>query len=262
MNRFIAKNRWFSYLLLGVLLLIIWASFADGVFELWFAVILTASLAVCCLLLPLSAANILLQKAIDRLEHECDPHSLLMEIEDQLCYVRSSTHRQLIIIDYAAALIDCGKFSEAKERLESVDINLLAATPLEHKALYYANLSCACLGLDEFETAEAYREKSAQILQLAKNKKLKNKIFASLRFNAAEYSALCKSYDTALALLETIPDTSKRISVEKAFLYGQIFLAQEKTEEAHSNFAFAAANGGGLYIAQRARQLLEASNKQ
>ena len=256
LNRFFAKNPWFSYLVTGLLLTIFWLGYFFAEYSLTATIIFSIAVVIIYPLLPLGAANKLSIEAAKKLRDECDPYPLLLETQDQLTYVKNIGRRQLIMMDYASALNGIGKSDEAYENLCSINLDLNLGATIETRAVYYFGMSNLSLEVGKYEESLSYHTKASQIAGAIKNKKLKESIFSSLRTVAAEQAIYRKDYDTAISLLSTVEDKNKITSVSKAFLYGKIAIAQGNTEAAKNNLLFVINNGNKLGCVEQARQIL------
>lgn len=256
-NRFLAKNSWFSYTLMGITLASVWFYYFSCERGLVFAVIFSFLAAFIYCLVPVGAANKLTIKTIKKLDDECDPYPMLLETESQLSYVKNANRRQLCIINRATALSCMGRYSEAYGQLCAIDIDELPGTTPDTKAIYYANLSSHALGVGEFQQSVSYHAKASQMTSLLKNPKVKDILFSSLRATSAEQAIESGEYQTALELVRSIEVKAKRQSVNNAFLYAKIALAQGDKENARANLLYVINNGNKLGCVVEAKKLLE-----
>lgn len=256
-NRFLAKNPWFSYLSTGIMLTILWYAHFIIELDLTFTIIFSIIIIIVYPIMPLGAANKLIMDATKKLDNECDPYPLFLESEDQLGYIKNAGRRQLCMINRAAALSELARYTEAYESQCAIDINLVAGTTLEVKALYYVNLSSFALGVKKIEESISYHTKASQITGLLKNKKYKDLLFSSLRLISAEQAIESGEYQTAIELIKSVEPKTKRQSVANAFLYGKIALAMNDKEGARANLLYVINNGNKLGCVNEARKLLE-----
>lgn len=256
-NKFLAKNPWFSYMLTGIMLTILWGAHFIIELDLTFTIIFSIIIIIVYPIMPLGAATKLLTNAGKKLDGQCDPYPLLLEVEDQLTYVKSADRRQLLMIERTTALSCMERCSEAYELLKAIDINMLMSTTLNEKAVYYANLSAFALDVGKFDESVSYHAKASQITSLLKNQKVKDVLFSSLRVTSAEQAIVGGDIQTAIALVGSVEDKTKRISVAKAFLYSKIALAKGDAEVARTNLLYVINNGNKLGCVEEAKALLE-----
>lgn len=201
-------------------------------------------------------ARQLITKAERALREQCDPYPLLIETQEQLAYVRSKTYRQILLIDYCAALRYMGEYGKVLELLESINIDKYPGTLPLTKAVYYINLTDIYLYFNNMGKAEFCQHKSIQLFNDFKNRKQKNILWTTIQYNAAEIEYLKRNYEKAIEILSSIPDTNLKDAVCRALSYAKILIAQGRNEEAKEYLDFVIDKGNSLVDVQTAKRLL------
>ncbi len=203
-----------------------------------------------------SCARQLLIKALNALNDECDPYPLLKEAENHMSYAYSQSNKQVLLIDYCCALSEIGEYKENLEKLESIIIDKYTSTLPITKAIYYNNLAAAYLNLNVLEKAELCINKAKQLYDELKNVKQKNMLSSSIQSNIANLAYHRQDYNKSIEILDNIQTKNLRDSVYIALSYAEIYIVQDKIEEAKLKLQFVIENGNKLIAVQRAKDLL------
>jgi len=68
------------------------------------------------------AKQILLTRAIKKLNDDCDPQPMLEEVEMQLSYIKSRIQRTILLINRALVLKEMGQLDDAERIFTEMDI--------------------------------------------------------------------------------------------------------------------------------------------
>lgn len=198
----------------------------------------------------------LIKAAQKTLWDQCDPYPLLNEIEVQMTYKNSEHFKQLLLIEYSLVLQVIGEYNKAMEKLESVNIENYAKKSPSSRSQYFGRLASIHLCLNDIEKAELNINRSIEILNGEKNKKLKSMSLMLIQYKVAELSYLKKDFDKSIEILNSIVERAKINFLHKAFLYAKNYIEQNKIDEAKVELQFVIQNVNKLIYVQIAKDLL------
>lgn len=204
-----------------------------------------------------SSALKLLKYADEALQNQCDPYLLLKETEELLPKIKSDPLKQVVLIDYSAALSFIGEYQKAYDVLKEINIDKYASTSAAIKAVYYHNLASLCTELNDFETANLWYQKSEQLYVDLTNPKQKSQLDQTMRLGKVEDCIRKNEYDQAWNLLEEHKPKSKLEFVNHAFLAAKVLIAKGNREQARKQLQIVIANGNKTYSVTEAKTRLE-----
>ena len=161
-----------------------------------------------------------------------------------------------IVLTLAIAYLDIGDYQTAKITLEQLP-NL--ENKKSDKALKASYLSAWCsyyLGVNDLEQAEQYFEKFCQLIDSHAN--LKSQFMDSYRLYKAVFSMAKGDFEDAEATLKVQLKNAKNLLQEVYchLLLGEVYLHENRLNEAHDILEFVIRNGGDTHYVNDARELL------
>lgn len=203
-----------------------------------------------------SCANQLILYATKELNDNCDPNPLLEETLDGLKYVKKGVDRQIYIIDYSTALSALGEHEFAYRQLSEINIDKYAGTLPVVKIVYYNNLGYFAHILKKDDAADLMHNKALAMYNELKEGKQKKELEFTLLSSQA--SACLRAGDPigALSYANRLSPPSKYGEIETAWLFSEIYLAQNDTLSAKKYLEKVASSNPCLYIVKEAKRLL------
>lgn len=190
-------------------------------------------------------------RRLNLLERDLDPEAFVEAIEEQR-KITGKSRRINAYLDYdlVVGLISMGKYQEAKDIIDNIDIKYI---PKWNGALlgYYNNKMILLYNLGKKEEADKIFEKYVKDFPL-KTPKLKyymKNILAGKRFeedNLEECKELCNEYLSV--------NKSKRIELELLYMLAEIDEKQGDKKSAREKYSKIAKEGNKLYTASLARE--------
>ncbi len=145
-----------------------------------------------------------------------NPYPLLNITEALLSFNLSESQKQATIINHCEGLRYTGKYKEAYERLNELNIDKIP-TAINTKIVYYANLSDLCSHLGKYDESIFYYKKVITLFSDMKEGAVKRNIQNSyvLTFLDIQNCLITKRYDEVInlsALFLANQDMQKRVS--------------------------------------------------
>lgn len=204
----------------------------------------------------------LMQPAVLALENECDPYPLREKTKELLTYPIPASQRTNVLINYAAALIECGEYQACLALLQGHNIDLdTAALPMT-KFVYYNNLAAVCHCLKDSAAAELWHKKALQIYDAIPQKKIKTNLYPAILLSKAESLYRQGQYKECITLLEEHSPLSLRATVSNACLFAECSLACGDPLTARGKLNFVLQKGNRLQEVTRASALLAECERQ
>ena len=199
----------------------------------------------------------LLQRTYRTLREECDPEPFLQHVEKMISRTKSEARKQLLTVDLAVALVYMGDYRKVYDILKSINIDKFASTLPLQKVCYYNNLADVCMKLEDFEEAELWYQKTAQLYADVKSSKLKASLAGTIQSGEITSLYCKKDYEGALELLNSRKPECLLIEVEDALLCARIYVAQGETALAKQKLEYVIANGNKTCLVGEAQDLLK-----
>lgn len=202
----------------------------------------------------------LLQEPVEQLQQQCDPYPMMEETQRQLSRHFDGPHRQLLEINYAAALRETGEFEKAWQLLEEINIDKFPGTTPYLKYIYYHNLCDINYVLDRRDEARIWHRKVRQIHRDILPSKGKLELDATHDLMEAHILYYEGNYEDALRKVAWIKLPNRKMALDGALLAAKCHIALEEPEKAREKLQYVIDNGNKLYIVKEAGALLEALN--
>lgn len=201
---------------------------------------------------------VIINKAFDALDRECDPYPL---IEETTLLLRSLAHSkdntQMFIMYQHNALSHAGEYDKAYAVLGTMQPEKMSKKFVESMVIlkhYYMFSICDKMGRDD--EADAWFEKMEDAYGAAKDPLTATRVGRSVE--NARVINMCRKgeYDEALEILNEGKAETNLTKVLRAMRFARIYLGMGDTEAARENLEFVAGHGGKLYYVERANSLL------
>lgn len=203
-----------------------------------------------------SCTNLLIMEANKELQENCDPTPLLRETAEALKYEKNGMNRQIYLIDYCVAMGALGEHEFAYRQLSEINIDKYAGLPPLIKVVYYNNLGYYGGLIGKRETEDLLHKKAMEIYDTMKPSKQKDTLVLTML--SAQASACLRQGDFAGALdyAKQMEPDNKYAEIETAWLFSEIYLAQNDTLSAKKYLEKVASSNPCLYIVKEAKRLL------
>ncbi len=193
------------------------------------------------------------------LDDECDPDKYSQIINDIYDHNKIKVFRVTLLTHKAMALCSIGKYEENLELLKSIDIDQYPIQ-IEIKILYYNNLADAYIRVGEIGKGAVILSKANEMIDRARfNEKRKNLLKNCLESNSIDVLINENKLDEAekLILGKMKIFLNNRHLVELKNSLATLYLKQGRIDDAKDCLDFVVNKGNKLFIAQKAKKLLE-----
>lgn len=193
------------------------------------------------------------KKRLRILEEELDPEAFIEAIEKQRKITgKNKRINTFLNFDVVAGLISMGRYKEAKDVMEKIDIRYLSKWSGSLLA-YYNNKMLLFYNSGEKHMADEIYEKKVRDfpLKTPNLKAIMNLILASKNFEDGNYEESKELYNKYLSI-----NNSKRLELEILYIFAEIDEKQGKIEAAMEKYSRVAKEGNKLYIVSKAREKL------
>lgn len=231
------RAEWLSYLVLNALLLLISSIFVS------------------------IARSLCLNSTVHHFHALCDPEPTMREAERQLAIAKDDVYRKLLLINYYTMQSALGLYEKARDGLNTVNLDQSPAIPPYLKFVYYNNLSSVYDNLGQNEDAERHYQTAAHFYRTLKPKYQKACRISMDLLHAQAYIRNRTDLDRALQLLDQMSATNENQRVGRAFTRAQVYLLQNRIDEARADLDFVIAHGNKLALVAEARELLKGTEQ-
>ncbi|MDR1564246.1 MAG: hypothetical protein LBS74_04725 [Oscillospiraceae bacterium] len=257
--RWSAKHRWYITIAYNIIFwipiiisLLLGALFDFSFYVVYFLLIFPTSL-IFLIYFPKKAID----KAIKKLDANCDPYPLLETVNEQLTYVRLKSFVTVLQQYKGIALALTGQYAEA---LEIACKNNLEAkrTPIPTQIAYCIDLAALYTETGDYSSAALCFNKADQLLSLKLSPHVKSSCLIVYNLNFATYKIYTQQIGEASVLVDSINDSNfgVRSLVDLNLLKSRLLIAQNKPQEALPALRYVINNGNRLYAVTEARELL------
>lgn len=198
----------------------------------------------------------LMRRPLAQLEQNCDPYPFLEELEIQIATPQENFQGQMILINYAMALVHTGQNEKALEILEGIEIDRYPSASPFAKFIYYNNLCDVMTRLGRYPEANIWYERACQIYRNLPNNRFKQRLERTVEMNEIENLYRDEDYAYALRRLAKIPCPTQRSLMDAALLAAKCNLGLGETEKAREKLLYVIDNGNRLHCVTVARELL------
>lgn len=199
----------------------------------------------------------LIQKALLKLENNCDPYPLLEETKKLLTYKNPKAAGQNLLINHCVALRCTGEYQKVYDTLSAINIDKYAGTLPFVKCVYYNNLMDVCLLLEKNEQAELLYAKTTMLYADIKNRKQQKALAPNALCAKASDCFRRQDYAQTLRILGELKPANARMDVEIALLCAETYLKLGEPERAKAKLLYVIEHGNKLFCVAEARKLLE-----
>ncbi len=207
-----------------------------------------------------SAPAKLTQEPTEQLQQHCDPYPLLEELERQCGWNLNGWQGQLVRIDYATALQNCGEYRKAGQILENINIDKFPGTTLAFKYIYYHNLANVLYRLDRREEGRIWYKKSLQIYGDIPNGKVRQPLVFPHDMMEAKFLHYEGNHAEALQKVAWLKCPHMHSLLCAAMLAAKCHIALEEPEKAREKLQYVIDKGNKLHMVEEAKELLETLN--
>jgi len=252
LTRWIATHRIVVYII-SVVILVAWNLFNTSFFNMGVISFLIIFFAI---LLPDLCTNKIINRAIAKLNNECDPYPLLEESEFFLARKNKKMWEHAHLTNKYCALREMGRYREVYDGLSEMATKKYRGVSPIGAYVFWNNFAdiCTILGKKE-EEVELYakaQECFAKIKPKKQQEQMEN--YACIRSAAHLY---CQgAYEDALKTLKQFQPQSLRNEISMHKLFGEIYLKQNDVEQARYHLQIVAEQGNRLYEVEEAKALL------
>ena len=203
-----------------------------------------------------SCTNLLIMEANKELQENCDPYPLLRETTEALKYEKNGVNRQIYLIDYCVVMGSLGEHEFAYQQLSEINIDKYTGMPLLIKVIYYNNLGYYCRLIGKNESADLLHQKALAIYNTLKEGKQKENLKFTMLSAQASACLGNKDFAGALNYANQMKPDNNYAEIETAWLFSEIYLAQNDTLSAKKYLEKVASSNPSLYIVKEAKRLL------
>lgn len=256
LDRWIAKHRKLAKWLFGALLVGCYSLLLVLGVPLW-AVIIIDLFVLLVNSTHIDGSLMRLQKQpTQALISDCDPYPLLQETTEQLTYGPTGVIEQNIKVNHALALREVGRYQDALELLNSINIDRYAATLPVTRFVYYNNLTDVLTLLGNYPEAEVWYQKAVQIYQDMPENKLKQRLRPVVEAMAADAWFRRGEYEKTIECVNALYPSEAYNQINQAMLIARCYIALGQPEEARKPLEFVVAKGNRLHAVAQARAML------
>ena len=222
----------------------------------WLIIIFNIAFVVITYVYVIFNTSIIMQKAVKKLEDECDPYPLYAATSELLTYKNTKLVHMVILINHALALREQGEFEKNLNLLKEADKDIIAEMIPEHQVLYYNNLMDAYGKLEMYADAQdAYSKMKSLYEKITDEKQLKT--LEHTMQSAEVFHIYCeKDYEKVISRLEQSEDSCKKNKMDSAMLYAKATIEVGKVHSAREKLQYVIENGNKLYVVKEAQQIL------
>lgn len=208
-----------------------------------------------CSVLLVCCGNRLFQEAFRQVNQQCDPELFLREMEASLTYSLPPMRMLINEINYALALMYSGNYTQAYERLNTINISHPRIS-VNIRTVYYANRLDLCFLMGKYQEVEDLYEKMARAFDNMKPGKAKEMIRHAVEGNTALYHFCRGEYAQALQLREQAQPKDLCSRVCDALCCARLYAAMHERDKAMEQLQFVLEHGNKLNYVTEARALL------
>lgn len=252
LTRWIATHRIVVYII-SVVILVAWNLFNASFSEMGIISFLIIFFAI---LLPDLCTNKIINRAIAKLNNECDPYPLLEESEFFLARKNKKMWEHAHLTNKYCALREMGRYREVYDGLSEMATKKYRGVSPIGTYVFYNNFVdiCILLGKQE-EEAELYAKMQGYFEKI-KPQKQREQMRNFSRMREAAHLYCQGAYEDALKVLEQFQPQSLRNEISMHKLFGEIYLKQNDVEKARYHLQIVAEQGNRLYEVEEAKALL------
>ncbi len=256
LDRWMAKHRRLAKLLFGTLLVGCYSLLLVLGVPLWLVILIDLFVLLVNSVHIDGSLTRLQKKPLHILNNDCDPYPFLQETTEQLTYKTTGVMEQTIKINHAAALREVGRYQDALELLNSINIDRYAATIPVTRFVYYNNLTDVLTLLGNYPEAEVWYQKAVQIYQDLPDSKLKQSLRPVVEAMAEDAWFRRGEYEKAIECSKARYPKEPCNQINQAMLIARCYIALGQLEEARKPLEFVVAKGNRLHAVAQARAML------
>ena len=197
----------------------------------------------------------LLNKAVFRQAKECDPEVLLCECRRQLPTVKPGEYKNLLLLNYYTAQHMLGEHQKALDSLLSLDLGKVKKRPTSVNFAYCNNLSDIYDLLGQTEAANHWYREATEIYRALSKPEQVAYHSTMILLEAQNCIRNRTDLDRALQSINALPESQGAQGIGRAITRAQIYLLQNRIEEARADLDFVIAHGNKLGYVALAREL-------
>jgi len=197
--------------------------------------------------------HLMRRKAAETYHYDCNPHPMEVVAREQLAYVRFVSARIVLQIALSTALNAMGRYDEAKQTLQTINIERPLLSP-HTKIGYYNNLAVSCMGMDEFDCVPELLQKEKALLSRSReNEMTRNRMWAHFHLVSARFYTCRKEYGEALFHLDMVDIHAMSLpgAVAENALRARVLVETNRSVEAEPYLEFVLQNGDWLHAAEK-----------
>lgn len=201
----------------------------------------------------------LINKAFDKLDRECDPYPLYVEVSDLLkLSVRNKNNVQLFLMYKHNALTHMGDFEKAYEALTEVDVSKMSKKFIASMSIlhtYYMFSLCDKMGRES--EANHWYEKLIDDYAAVRDPLTIGRVGRSVENAKLTDMFRRGEYETVLEMMEDSTTPTKLSEIIRAMRYAKCYIGLGDTENAREQLEFVIENGNKLYYVKQAEEMME-----
>lgn len=256
LDRWMAKNPTLAKWLFGTLLVGCYSLLALLGVPVWAVVLIDLFVLLVNSVHIDGAYGRLLKKPIQALINDCDPYPMLQETTEQMSYGIAGNMEQVVKINHGLALMEVGRYQDALDLLNSINIDRYAGTLPVTRFTYYNNLTCILTLMGEHPEAEVWYQKAVQIYQDLPDGKLKQSLRPAVESMAADAWFRRGEYEKAIECTNALYPPEPCNQISQAMLVARSYIALGRPEEARKPLEFVLSKGNRLHAVSQARAIL------
>ncbi|MBE6626825.1 MAG: hypothetical protein E7628_06575 [Ruminococcaceae bacterium] len=203
--------------------------------------------------------HILINKAFDKLDRECDPYPLYVEVSDLLkSAVRNKNTTQLFLMYKHNALTHMGDFEQAYATLSEVDVSKMSKKFVASMSIlhtYYMFSLCDKMGRDS--EADHWYNKLLDDYSAVRDPLTIGRVGRSVENAKLTDMFRRGEYEAVIEMMEDSTTPTKLSEIIRAMRYAKCYVGLGDTENAREQLEFVIENGGKLYYVKQAEEMME-----
>lgn len=196
-----------------------------------------------------------LNKAVLRYQKECDPEILLHECARQIPTMKASEYKNLLLLNYYTAQHMLGEHQKALDGLLSLDLGRSKKRPTGTNFAYCNNLSDVYDLLGQVESANHWYREAAEIYRALSKPEQVAYHSTMILLEAQNCIRNRTDLDRALQSINALPESQGAQGISRAITRAQVYLLQNRIDEARADLDFVIAHGNKLGYVALAREL-------
>lgn len=250
-SRWIATHR-VSVYIISFVLLIVWNIIKSSLGEIGIGSLIIFF----AILLPDVCMNKFVNRAVAKLNNECDPYPLLEESEYFLARKNKKAWEFTNLCNKYCAMRDMGKYQEVYEGLQEIAAKKYRSVSPAAMYVLYHNLGDICLILEKNEEAAEWNAKMQETFMKIKPRKLKEQFESMRPLEDAMHLYHDGAYQEALKVLGQFAPNCLRSEVSFHKVASLIFSELDDIEHARFHLEAIVEKGNRLYAVEEAKALL------